>query len=77
MVIAVDVPSGLDADSGVAYSPTVKAAVTITLGLPKTGLLQQGGRILVADIGVPPAAYAALGIDVPSDLFANEDLLPL
>src|SRR5439155_2159599 len=34
-VIAIDVPSGLDADSGVDYSPTVRADVTITLGLPK------------------------------------------
>jgi ADP-dependent NAD(P)H-hydrate dehydratase / NAD(P)H-hydrate epimerase len=76
-VIAVDIPSGLDADSGVAYAPTVKAAVTITLGLPKTGLLQEGGRVLVADIGVPHAAYAALGIHVPPDLFAKGDLVPL
>ena len=38
-VIAVDVPSGLDADTGVAYAPTVRAQSTVTLGLPKPGLL--------------------------------------
>src|SRR6266568_6006678 len=39
-VVAIDVPSGLDADTGVAYAPTVKAHTTVTLGLPKTGLLR-------------------------------------
>ena len=81
-VIAVDVPSGLDADTGVAYAPTVHASATITLGLPKPGLLRGdgprlSGDVLVADIGVPFEAYAALGIVVPPDLFANEQLVRL
>src|SRR5258708_32261979 len=76
-VIAVDVPSGLDADSGVAYSPTVRADVTITLGLPKVGLSKLAGRVLVADIGVPDEAYAALGIQVPPGLFARGGLIEL
>ncbi len=76
-VIAVDVPSGLDADSGVAYSPTVRADVTITLGLPKAGLSKVAGRVLVADIGVPDEAYAALGIQVPPGLFARGELIEL
>jgi len=76
-VVAVDVPSGLDADSGVAYAPTVQADVTITLGLPKPGLLKLGSRVLVADIGVPFEAYAAIGIAVPPDLFAKGELVEL
>ena len=76
-VVAVDVPSGLDADSGVPYAPTVNANVTITLGLPKPGLRKMAGRVLVADIGIPSEAYAELGIDVPPDLFARGDLIPL
>jgi hydroxyethylthiazole kinase-like uncharacterized protein yjeF len=76
-VIAVDVPSGLDAETGVAYSPAVKAIATITLGLPKPGLEKVGGRVVVADIGVPLDAYAAVGINVPSDLFAHGELIPL
>ncbi len=81
-VIAVDVPSGLDADSGVAYSPTVQATTTVTLGLPKPGLLAGDGRgfagdIWVADIGVPFEAYALLGIKVPADLFGTEDRIRL
>ncbi|HSP09047.1 MAG TPA: NAD(P)H-hydrate epimerase [Candidatus Dormibacteraeota bacterium] len=75
-VVAVDVPSGLDADSGVAYSPAVRATTTVTLGLPKAGLARAdgprlAGEVWVADIGVPFEAYAALGIDVPPDLFAQ------
>ena len=81
-VIAVDLPSGLDADTGVAYAPTVKASVTITLGLPKPGLLQGdgprlSGAVLVADIGVPFEAYAAVGVAVPPDLFAKGELVRL
>jgi len=81
-VIAVDLPSGLDADTGVAYAPTVHAVATITLGLPKPGLLQGDGprvcgEVLVADIGVPFEAYAVLGIDVPRDMFAKEQLVRL
>jgi hydroxyethylthiazole kinase-like uncharacterized protein yjeF len=76
-VIAVDVPSGLDADTGLAYSPVVKASATITLGLPKAGLDRFGGRVVVADIGVPLDAYAAAGVKVPADLFAHGELIPL
>jgi len=75
-VIAVDVPSGLDADTGVAYAPCVRADVTVTLGLPKQGLLladgpRVAGEIWVVDIGVPRDAYELLGIKVPEWLFAQ------
>jgi hydroxyethylthiazole kinase-like uncharacterized protein yjeF len=81
-VIAVDLPSGLDADSGAAYAPTVKATTTITLGLPKPGLLKAdgprvAGKVWVADIGVPFEAYHAIGVDVPPDLFASGDRMRL
>jgi ADP-dependent NAD(P)H-hydrate dehydratase / NAD(P)H-hydrate epimerase len=62
-VIAVDVPSGLDAESGVAYSPIVHADITVTLGLPKPGLR---GEVVVVDIGIPTEAYAQLGIEIPA-----------
>jgi NAD(P)H-hydrate epimerase len=81
-VVSVDVPSGLDADTGLAGGPCVRAAVTVTLGLPKPGLLQaagpeHAGEVWVADIGVPLEAYAALGIDVPPHLFTMHDRLQL
>jgi hydroxyethylthiazole kinase-like uncharacterized protein yjeF len=81
-VVAVDLPSGLDGDSGVAYAPTVRAQITVTLGLPKPGLLARdgpglAGEVWVADIGVPFEAYAAVGVDVPRDLFATGDRVRL
>ncbi|HEX3508563.1 MAG TPA: NAD(P)H-hydrate epimerase [Candidatus Dormibacteraeota bacterium] len=81
-VVAVDVPSGLDADTGVAYSPCVRADVTITMGLPKQGLLvadgpSVAGEIWVVDIGIPEKAYESLGIEVPAGLFAEGSAVKL
>jgi NAD(P)H-hydrate epimerase len=81
-VIAVDVPSGLDGDTGVAYSPCVRADLTVTLGLPKQGLLvadgpRLAGEIWVADIGVPRGAYDLLGIEVPEWLFGQASTVKL
>jgi hydroxyethylthiazole kinase-like uncharacterized protein yjeF len=81
-VISVDVPSGLDADSGVAYAPSVQAHTTVTLGLPKEGLLhgdgpRLAGEVWVADIGMPFEVYAMLGIEVPAALFSTHDRFPL
>jgi hydroxyethylthiazole kinase-like uncharacterized protein yjeF len=81
-VIAIDVPSGLDADTGVAYAPCVRAKTTITLGLAKPGLLKGNGPavaggVWIADIGVPLEAYAAAGVAVPRDLFAKGDTMKL
>lgn len=57
-VIAIDLPSGLDCDSGRASNATVKAALTITFVAKKVGFLEQGaraftGKVHVADIGAP------------------------
>lgn len=81
-VIAVDVPSGLDADSGRAAGTCVSASVTVTLGLPKPGLLagdgpRYAGDVWIADIGVPFEAYAAVGVEVPAHLFAMHDRVQL
>jgi len=67
-VVAVDIPSGLDADTGVAYSPTVRADLSVALGLPKPGL---SGEVVVVDIGIPLQAYAAVGVEVGPELFGG------
>jgi NAD(P)H-hydrate epimerase len=74
--LAIDVPSGIEATTGAAFAPCIVAAETITLGLPKTGLMTgeavaNTGRLVLADIGIPPAAYARVGVAVPGDLFAT------
>jgi NAD(P)H-hydrate epimerase len=78
-VVAVDVPSGLDSDSGVAYAPCVHAQATITFSLPKKGLLVEdgprlAGEVWIGDVGVPLEAFAAIDIDLPPGLFASSDV---
>ena len=68
-VIAVDIPSGLEAETGVSYSPCVRADLTIAFGLPKPGLT---GSVVVVDIGVPREAYAAVGVDVPEHAYGDQ-----
>lgn len=57
-VLACDIPSGISADTGEILGCAVKADVTVTFNLPKTGqLLPPGteytGRLIVHDIGIP------------------------
>lgn len=57
-VVAVDVPSGLDSDTGLAGGDAVRADYTVTMGLPKRGLVQPAaldyvGTLEVIDIGLP------------------------
>ncbi|MDR9459468.1 MAG: NAD(P)H-hydrate epimerase, partial [Dehalococcoidia bacterium] len=57
-IIAIDLPSGLDADSGAADPSCLAADLTVTLGYPKTGLFSFPGRdligdLIIADIGIP------------------------
>ncbi len=51
-VVAVDVPSGLDADTGRAGAECVRALETVTFGLPKLGLASYPGRDLAGEITV-------------------------
>jgi ADP-dependent NAD(P)H-hydrate dehydratase / NAD(P)H-hydrate epimerase len=64
-VVAVDLPSGIHADTGEALGTAVRATLTVTLGLPKLGLyvnqgIDHAGRIAVADIGIPRAYVDAV-----------------
>lgn len=57
-VISVDIPSGVDADTGAVLEPAIRAHLTVTMGLPKYGLvLYPGkactGKLRIADIGIP------------------------
>ena len=77
--LALDVPSGLDATSGTPGRSCIEADATLTLALPKSGLLADQaagyvGELNLADISVPPALYQQLGIDLPN-LFAAGSIL--
>ena len=77
-VLALDTPSGLDLTTGTAGSPTVGASATLTLALPKIGLLDapSAGELYLADISVPPLVYQRMGITVPP-LFRQSSLLQI
>lgn len=66
-VLAVDLPSGLDADTGEICGRCVRADETVTFGLPKIGLAiypgaDYAGEVSVAEIGIPNAAVATAGV---------------
>ncbi|MGW8249688.1 MAG: NAD(P)H-hydrate epimerase [Anaerolineales bacterium] len=80
-VLSLDMPSGLDASVGAAYDPVIRATATLTLALPKNGLRAPGsdvyvGELYLADIGVPPELYQALGLWV-GPLYAQSEVLRL
>lgn len=64
LVVAVDIPSGLDADTGDAPGEAVLADVTATIGLPKIGLLAPKAVPYVGSLDV-------IGIGLPMDLANN------
>ncbi len=80
-VLSLDVPSGVESSSGKAHDPAVRAAATLTLALPKTGLLAPGatahvGELFLADISVPPELYRGRGLELEvGHLFAESDIL--
>ncbi len=70
-VLAVDLPSGLDADTGATLGVAVQADATATFAHPKLGLLtpsgaRLAGRVVVVDIGVPASLALDLGPAVQS-----------
>jgi len=75
LVISADVPSGLDARTGHPLGECVTADVTVTFGLPKTGLAlypgaQFAGEVVVADIGIPRSVIETM--DLPGALLGSE-----
>lgn len=80
-VLALDTPSGLDTTTGIPGTPCIRAAATLTLALPKVGLLtgEAGpvvGELYLADISVPPALFQRLGVHVPP-VFAADTIIKI
>ena len=72
LVVAVDLPTGVDADSGSADAYSVRADMTVTFGLAKVGLYalpgsEYAGEAEIVDIGLPKAGER----DVPVDLLST------
>jgi NAD(P)H-hydrate epimerase len=77
-ILAIDLPSGLDADTGVADPACLFADLTITLGYPKVGLFKfpgaaRLGRLQIADIGIP----VSLAEEINTELITTESVRAL
>lgn len=64
-VVAVDLPSGLSADSPEPIGDSIRAALTVTLGAPKLSLVlppaeAHAGDVVIADIGIPLEVFDSL-----------------
>lgn len=76
-VVAIDVPSGVNATSGKVMGAAIKAGVTVTLGLPKLGLvihpgLDYVGKLEVHDIGIP--AFVVEEAEIKADLIDQDEI---
>lgn len=76
-ILALDVPSGLNATTGEAPGASIAPIWTMTLALPKTGLLpERTGELYLADIGIPAEAYRRLNLEY-TDPFGPHFWVPL
>jgi len=65
-ILSLDVPSGIDATTGERPGVAVHPARTLTLALPKTGLAELSGDLLLADLSIPAVVYDRLDIPYES-----------
>ena len=75
-VVAVDLPSGIDADTGAVDGPAVRADVTVTFGAIKPGLLIDpgagyAGTVELVDIGLRPEGEPAVAAPQRDDIAAR------
>lgn len=75
-VVSIDIPTGVDVDTGERANPSVEADYTVTLAAPFEGMNpDNSGEIWAADISVPPEAYEEFGFSL--DIFEESSLLTL
>jgi len=80
-VLAIDLPSGLDATTGDVGDPCIVADATVALVLPKQGFLAPAARavcgvVTVATIGVPASVIERTGLSVDPALFSKRQTIP-
>ncbi|MFA5077921.1 MAG: NAD(P)H-hydrate dehydratase [Dehalococcoidia bacterium] len=73
VTVAIDIPTGMNADNGGVDQSCLKADLTVTLGLPKPGLYSfpgadRAGKVVCADIGIP----ASLSRNIKTELITAE-----
>ena len=78
-VIAVDLPSGMDADTGAIDPACPYADLTVTLAFPKAGLYkfpgaERAGKVIVADIGIDESMADSINIELLDEKWAAKTL---
>ncbi|GIW13322.1 MAG: bifunctional ADP-dependent (S)-NAD(P)H-hydrate dehydratase/NAD(P)H-hydrate epimerase [Tepidiforma sp.] len=78
-IVAVDVPTGLDSDTGAVDPLLVRPDMTVTFGLPKVGMYQAPGsdavgRVQVIDIGIPKQALDAVSLELVTSRWVRQQL---
>lgn len=77
IILSLDVPSRIDASSGKSAKHFIKPDLTLTLALPKTGLVSElSGELFLGDIGIPQKVYDKLHFNYKSP-FGTDSLLKL
>jgi len=76
VVAAVDIPTGLNADTGAVDPSCLRADLTITLGLPKPGLYnfpgaEKAGKLVIADIGIPDELSSGIQTELMTAVWAS------
>ena len=79
-VVAIDLPSGLETDTGLVHGPCVRATATVTMAHLKRGLLlppgrDYAGKVSVVDIGIPPEVSQRQ--EVKTYLVEDADIAPM
>lgn len=84
-IVSADIPSGLDADTGMLHEPCIRSAMTVCLAFLKRGLTQYpgveaAGRVVVRSIGIPSSLCKEHGVEVflltPEVLRAELGIIP-
>lgn len=79
-VVAIDIPSGLDASTGASCGAVIRATCTVTMALPKLGLYlgagsDNAGEVIVVDIGIRPERVTHMA--VTTVLLTETEIAPL
>jgi len=78
-IVSLDVPSGINADTGESYGNFIRANYTLALALPKKAMEKSSrgfGVVYLVDIGIPKTVYDYLNIKY-EDYFKNEGIVKL